>query len=208
MCVCVCAYIHINVIRYAYCWHLQTCRSCRFLQVFFLNFYISTSSVLCWTTSEIANRWSQCHFWKTNKYCCTSVIAEWTSMAHTQHLVHDIWMLIMSQHYVLGISGYFYSNDISQIWRVAEKLEVGMVGINEGLLSAVEAPFGGVKESGIGREGSRYGMNEYLEVKYLCFGVWKTCSVYVGLCHWCGAAKCTQFILRVVYKSVYLFCIM
>jgi len=68
-------------------------------------------------------------------------------------------------------TGYFYSNDISQIWRVAERLEVGMVGINEGILSCVEAPFGGVKESGIGREGSKYGLDEFLEVKYLCFGV-------------------------------------
>ena len=59
---------------------------------------------------------------------------------------------------------------MGQIWRVAEALEVGMVGINEGIMSTVEAPFGGVKESGIGREGSRYGMEEYLEVKYLCFG--------------------------------------
>ena len=66
--------------------------------------------------------------------------------------------------------GYFYSSDFAQIWRVAEKLEVGMVGVNEGLLSSVEAAFGGVKESGLGREGSIYGINEYLETKYICFG--------------------------------------
>jgi succinate-semialdehyde dehydrogenase len=53
---------------------------------------------------------------------------------------------------------------------VAEQLEVGMVGINEGLISAVEAPFGGVKESGLGREGSKYGLDEYSEIKYMCFG--------------------------------------
>lgn len=67
-------------------------------------------------------------------------------------------------------AGYFYSQDVSQIWRVAEALEVGMVGVNEGLLSAPEAPFGGVKQSGLGREGSKYGVDEYLEVKYVCFG--------------------------------------
>ncbi|KAM3928730.1 succinate-semialdehyde dehydrogenase, mitochondrial-like isoform 1-T2 [Leptodactylus fuscus] len=70
----------------------------------------------------------------------------------------------------VGLAGYFYSQDPAQIWRVAERLEVGMVGVNEGLLSSVECPFGGVKQSGLGREGSRYGIDEYLEVKYVCFG--------------------------------------
>ncbi|KAM4705607.1 succinate-semialdehyde dehydrogenase, mitochondrial [Rhinophrynus dorsalis] len=70
----------------------------------------------------------------------------------------------------VGLAGYFYSQDPSQIWRVAERLEVGMVGVNEGLLSSVECPFGGVKQSGIGREGSKYGIDEYLETKYVCFG--------------------------------------
>ncbi|KAI4873976.1 hypothetical protein NFI96_032059 [Prochilodus magdalenae] len=70
----------------------------------------------------------------------------------------------------VGLSGYFYSQDISQIWRVAEKLEVGMVGVNEGLISTTEAPFGGVKQSGLGREGSKYGVDEYLEMKYVCIG--------------------------------------
>jgi len=70
-------------------------------------------------------------------------------------------------------TGYFYSGDVAQIWRVAERLEVGMVGINEGILSSVEAPFGGVKESGLGREGSKYGINEFTDIKYMCFGsVW------------------------------------
>lgn len=67
-------------------------------------------------------------------------------------------------------SGYFYSQDLSQIWRVAEQLEVGMVGVNEALLSTAEAPFGGIKQSGLGREGSKYGIDEYLEVKYVCIG--------------------------------------
>ena len=69
-----------------------------------------------------------------------------------------------------GLAGYFYSNDISQCWRIAENMETGMVGINEGHITMLEAPFGGVKESGLGREGSKYGMDEYLEPKYICFG--------------------------------------
>nr|XP_055118742.1 succinate-semialdehyde dehydrogenase, mitochondrial isoform X3 [Symphalangus syndactylus] len=70
----------------------------------------------------------------------------------------------------VGLAGYFYSQDPAQIWRVAEQLEVGMVGVNEGLISSVECPFGGVKQSGLGREGSKYGIDEYLELKYVCYG--------------------------------------
>ncbi|KAL7984466.1 hypothetical protein Chor_003036 [Crotalus horridus] len=70
----------------------------------------------------------------------------------------------------VGLAGYFYSQDPGQIWRVAEKLEVGMVGVNEGIISSVECPFGGVKQSGLGREGSKYGIDEYLEIKYVCLG--------------------------------------
>ncbi|MET0983920.1 MAG: NAD-dependent succinate-semialdehyde dehydrogenase [Steroidobacteraceae bacterium] len=69
-----------------------------------------------------------------------------------------------------GLAGYFYSRNIQRVWRVAEALECGMVGINEGLISTEVAPFGGVKESGLGREGSKYGLDEYMELKYLCFG--------------------------------------
>ena len=69
-----------------------------------------------------------------------------------------------------GLAAYFYARDVGRIWRVAEGLEYGMVGINEGIISNAAAPFGGVKESGLGREGSRHGMDEYLEIKYLCFG--------------------------------------
>ena len=69
-----------------------------------------------------------------------------------------------------GLASYFYGRDIGRIWRVAEALEYGMVGINTGLISTEVAPFGGVKESGIGREGSKYGLEEYLEAKYLCLG--------------------------------------
>lgn len=69
-----------------------------------------------------------------------------------------------------GLASYFFSRDMGRIWRVAEGLEYGMVGINTGIMSTESAPFGGVKESGIGREGSRYGIDEYLEMKYLCLG--------------------------------------
>ncbi|MFZ6842772.1 NAD-dependent succinate-semialdehyde dehydrogenase [Undibacterium sp. RuTC16W] len=69
-----------------------------------------------------------------------------------------------------GLASYFYSRDIGRVWRVAEQLEYGMVGINTGLISNEVAPFGGVKQSGLGREGSVYGMDEYLEMKYLCMG--------------------------------------
>ena len=69
-----------------------------------------------------------------------------------------------------GLAAYFYSRDIGRIWRVSEGLEYGIVGVNEGIISNEVAPFGGVKESGIGREGSKYGMDDFLEIKYLCMG--------------------------------------
>ncbi len=69
-----------------------------------------------------------------------------------------------------GLAAYFYSRDIGRVWRVAEELEYGIVGINEGLVSNEAAPFGGIKESGNGREGSKYGLDDYLEIKYLCMG--------------------------------------
>ncbi|HZS83910.1 MAG TPA: NADP-dependent succinate-semialdehyde dehydrogenase [Stellaceae bacterium] len=69
-----------------------------------------------------------------------------------------------------GLAAYFYSRDIGRIWRVSEALEYGIVGVNEGIISTEVAPFGGVKESGIGREGSKYGIEDYLVVKYLCMG--------------------------------------
>jgi succinate-semialdehyde dehydrogenase/glutarate-semialdehyde dehydrogenase len=70
-----------------------------------------------------------------------------------------------------GLAAYFYARDLSRVWRVAEGIESGIVGINTGLISTAEAPFGGVKESGLGREGSKYGIEDYLEVKYLCMSV-------------------------------------
>jgi succinate-semialdehyde dehydrogenase/glutarate-semialdehyde dehydrogenase len=69
-----------------------------------------------------------------------------------------------------GLAGYFYSRDIGRIWRVAEQMETGMVGVNAGIISTEVAPFGGVKQSGLGREGSRYGLEEFMEVKYVLMG--------------------------------------
>ena len=69
-----------------------------------------------------------------------------------------------------GLSGYFYSRDVGRIFRVAEAMETGIVGANVGIISTEVAPFGGVKQSGLGREGSKYGMEEYLEIKYILLG--------------------------------------
>jgi len=70
----------------------------------------------------------------------------------------------------VGLASYIYTRDVGRIWRVSEALEYGMVGINEGIISNEMAPFGGVKQSGMGREGSKYGLDDYLEIKYLCMG--------------------------------------
>ena len=78
--------------------------------------------------------------------------------------------IAMANDTEFGLAAYFYSRDIGRIWRVAEALEYGIVGINEGLISNEMAPFGGVKESGQGREGSKYGLDDYLEIKYMCIG--------------------------------------
>ena len=69
-----------------------------------------------------------------------------------------------------GLASYFYSRDIGRVFRVSEALEYGIVGVNTGLISTEVAPFGGIKESGIGREGSKYGIDDYLEMKYVCLG--------------------------------------
>ncbi len=76
----------------------------------------------------------------------------------------------MANNTPYGLAAYFYARDLGRVWRVAEALEYGMVGVNEGILSTEVAPFGGVKESGIGREGSRHGLDEYLEIKYMLMG--------------------------------------
>lgn len=69
-----------------------------------------------------------------------------------------------------GLAAYFYARDIGRVWRVSEALEYGMVGVNSGVISTEVAPFGGVKNSGLGREGSKYGIDEYLEMKYINMG--------------------------------------
>jgi succinate-semialdehyde dehydrogenase / glutarate-semialdehyde dehydrogenase len=79
-------------------------------------------------------------------------------------------VIAMANDTPFGLAAYFYARDIGTIWRVAEALEYGMVGINEGIISNAVAPFGGVKQSGSGREGSKYGLDDYLEIKYLCMG--------------------------------------
>lgn len=76
----------------------------------------------------------------------------------------------MANDTIYGLAAYFYSRDVGRVWRVANALEYGMIGINEGMVSTEVAPFGGVKQSGIGREGSYHGLDEYLEMKYLCIG--------------------------------------
>lgn len=82
----------------------------------------------------------------------------------------DDEVIAMANDTEFGLASYFFSRDIGRIWRVAEALEYGMVGINTGLISNEVAPFGGMKQSGLGREGSRYGIEDYLEIKYLCMG--------------------------------------
>ena len=82
----------------------------------------------------------------------------------------DAEVVQMANDTEFGLASYFYSRDIARIWRVAEALEYGMVGINTGLISNEVAPFGGVKQSGLGREGSSYGIDDYVVVKYLCMG--------------------------------------
>ena len=69
-----------------------------------------------------------------------------------------------------GLASYFYSRDLGRVWRVSEELEYGIVGVNTGLISTAEVPFGGVKQSGLGREGSHHGIDDYVEIKYLCLG--------------------------------------
>lgn len=82
----------------------------------------------------------------------------------------DAEAIEMANDTIYGLASYFYSESVSRCWKVAEALEYGMVGINEGLVSTEVAPFGGVKFSGQGREGSKYGIEDYLEIKYMCFG--------------------------------------
>ena len=84
---------------------------------------------------------------------------------------NDKEVIEMANNTDYGLAAYFFSENISRCWKTAEKLEYGMIGINEGLISTEVAPFGGMKYSGYGREGSKYGILNYLEIKYLCFGL-------------------------------------
>jgi len=79
-------------------------------------------------------------------------------------------VLAMANDTEFGLASYFYAKDLARIWRVAEALESGMVGVNTGLIANEMAPFGGVKQSGLGREGSKYGIEGFLEIKYVCLG--------------------------------------
>ena len=76
----------------------------------------------------------------------------------------------MSNDTEFGLAAYFYTRDSARTWRVSRALEYGIVGVNEGIISTEVAPFGGIKESGLGREGSKYGIEDYLEIKYICMG--------------------------------------
>jgi succinate-semialdehyde dehydrogenase/glutarate-semialdehyde dehydrogenase len=80
-------------------------------------------------------------------------------------------VVAMANDTEFGLAGYFYSRDLGRVWRVAEALEYGIVGINTGIISTEVAPFGGIKQSGLGREGSKYGADDFLEIKYLCMGI-------------------------------------
>ena len=82
----------------------------------------------------------------------------------------DYSMIALANATEFGLAAYFYSRDIGRVFRVGEALETGMVGVNTGLISVAEVPFGGVKQSGLGREGSRHGIEDYVEMKYLCLG--------------------------------------
>ena len=79
-------------------------------------------------------------------------------------------VIAMANDTPFGLAAYFYARDVGRVWRIAEALECGIIGINEGIISSEVAPFGGVKESGVGREGSQHGVEEFLEMKYLLMG--------------------------------------
>jgi succinate-semialdehyde dehydrogenase/glutarate-semialdehyde dehydrogenase len=80
-------------------------------------------------------------------------------------------VIAMANDTIFGLASYFYAKDLSRVYKVAEALEYGIVGVNTGIISSETAPFGGVKQSGLGREGSRHGIEEFLEMKYICMSV-------------------------------------
>ncbi|MFT5683257.1 MAG: succinate-semialdehyde dehydrogenase/glutarate-semialdehyde dehydrogenase, partial [Myxococcota bacterium] len=88
-----------------------------------------------------------------------------------REFVHEVEAVTLANATPYGLAAYFFTEDIGRSWRVAEALDFGMVGVNTGMMSTAQAPFGGVKRSGIGREGSRHGIDEYLEIKYTCIAI-------------------------------------
>jgi succinate-semialdehyde dehydrogenase/glutarate-semialdehyde dehydrogenase len=92
-------------------------------------------------------------------------------VAPLRRFTHEDEVVELANQSVYGLAAYFYTRDASRLMRVAERLEYGIVGANDGAPSAAQAPFGGMKQSGFGREGGRYVMDEYLEVKYVSWGV-------------------------------------
>ena len=91
-------------------------------------------------------------------------------MAPVYKFATEAQAIQMANDTEFGLAAYFYTRDVGRCWRVSEGLEYGLVGVNAGVIATEVAPFGGMKESGIGREGSKYGIDEYLEIKYVCFG--------------------------------------
>jgi len=83
---------------------------------------------------------------------------------------NDAEAVAMANDTTYGLAAYFYSRDVGRVFRAAEALEYGIIGVNTGMISTEVAPFGGMKESGIGREGGKYGIDEFREIKYLCMG--------------------------------------
>ncbi len=91
-------------------------------------------------------------------------------VAPLQKFTTEAEAITMANDTRMGLAAYFYARDVNRIWRVQEALEYGIVGVNKGIISTEVAPFGGVKESGLGREGSKYGLEEFLEIKYILQG--------------------------------------
>ena len=91
-------------------------------------------------------------------------------LAPLQRFKTEAEAIAISNDTSTGLSAYFFARDIGRVWRVAEALEAGIIGINEGVISTPLAPFGGIKESGLGREGSHHGIEEFLEMKYMLMG--------------------------------------
>ncbi|CAN5448387.1 hypothetical protein BH09PSE4_BH09PSE4_08770 [soil metagenome] len=92
-------------------------------------------------------------------------------LAPVLRFTHEAEAVRLANDSEFGLAAYFYARDVGRIWRVAEAIEAGIVGVNTGLISTEVAPFGGIKSSGLGREGSHYGIEDYLETKYVCLGL-------------------------------------